>query len=67
MFRLIIIVPICSDIVCGLEADWNMQIITEQENNQKSNKFWPDCPLFINGIPEQSDFFLDGKQNLLIL
>lgn len=36
------IVPICSDIVCGLHVPWNLEVITELANLQKSNTWWPD-------------------------
>jgi len=49
------IVPICSDIVCGLQTSRNMQIITENMNAVKGNRWWPDCPDDINGVPEQLD------------
>ena len=38
------IVPIMSDIVCGLHSPDNLQIIPAKINHKKSNKFWPDMP-----------------------
>lgn len=38
------IIPICSNIVCGLHVPWNLEIIKAATNLKKSNKWWPDHP-----------------------
>lgn len=38
------VIPICSDIVCGLHVPWNLEVITVTENLRKSNRWWPDHP-----------------------
>lgn len=38
------IVPICSDVVCGLMVPWNLEVVTAKQNYRKSNKVWPDMP-----------------------
>jgi hypothetical protein len=36
------IVPLVSELVCGLHAEHNLQVIPESENRSKSNRHWPD-------------------------
>ena len=38
------IVPLHSNIVCGLHVEHNMQIIPKRINIQKGNRHWPDMP-----------------------
>lgn len=39
------IIPLKSDLVCGLHCLANLRVITQRENNQKCNKFDPDATL----------------------
>lgn len=38
------IVPLQSDLVCGLHWHGNMQVISASQNQSKSNRHWPDMP-----------------------
>jgi len=38
------VVPIKSDIVCGLHCETNLQLLEKGLNRSKSNKVWPDMP-----------------------
>lgn len=38
------IVPLVSDLVCGLHCEFNLQILPGLENQSKSNRWWPDMP-----------------------
>lgn len=38
------IVPLKSPLVCGLHNEFNLQVLTESENNSKQNRYWPDMP-----------------------
>ncbi len=50
------IVPLNHPYVCGLHCPDNFQIITDQENAQKSNRYWPDMWM------EQQSLFDVGLQ-----
>ncbi len=54
------IVPLQSDIVCGLNVPWNLSIIGKVENIRKSNKWWPDFPF------ENHDLFSEPEQFRLL-
>jgi hypothetical protein len=38
------IVPLKSEIVCGLHCEQNLQVIKKNENASKGNRWWPDMP-----------------------
>ena len=38
------VVPINSDLVCGLHCMDNFQLLTRSENASKGNRYWPDMP-----------------------
>ena len=38
------IVPIKSEIVCGLHNEFNLQVIPSRDNRAKSNRYWPHMP-----------------------
>ncbi len=38
------IVPLTSDVVCGLHCEDNLQLLGLSENSSKGNYYWPDMP-----------------------
>jgi hypothetical protein len=38
------IVPLKSDIVCGLHNEFNLRVLPASENISKGNRWWPDMP-----------------------
>lgn len=38
------VVPLKHPLVCGLNVPWNLQVVGQRSNLQKSNHYWPDCP-----------------------
>jgi hypothetical protein len=45
------IVPIQSNLVCGLHVPWNLRVIPSTDNLQKSNTWWPDHPFENQTLP----------------
>lgn len=39
------VVPLNSDLVCGLHTHANLRVVTASENRSKRNFHWPDMPL----------------------
>jgi len=50
------IVPVSNDYACGLHNEFNLQVLTEVENLQKSNHYWPDMWM------DQAEFLLDCRR-----
>jgi len=42
------IVPLVSDLVCGLHCEANLQYLPKSENQSKRNFYWPDMPSIEN-------------------
>lgn len=38
------VVPLKSELVCGLHCWNNLQLLSQQENSSKGNYYWPDMP-----------------------
>lgn len=38
------IVPLTSDIVCGLHWEKNLMVVRRENNRSKHNRYWPDMP-----------------------
>jgi hypothetical protein len=45
------IVPIRSQLVCGLHVEHNLQVIPRDDNGRKSNFSWPDMPGPLDACP----------------
>ena len=53
------IVPLQSDLVCGLHCEANLRIIPGEENEAKKNYWWPNGPDRIRKAYDQPDLFVE--------
>ena len=44
------IVPLKSEVVCGLHVENNLRVISAAMNRNKSNRYWPDMPEVVSHI-----------------
>lgn len=48
------IVPLISDLVCGLHCEANLRVVAAKENLEKGNLWWPDMPEPLPKTKEQT-------------
>lgn len=51
------IVPVKSNLVCGLHVEYNLQVIPREVNSSKCNRYWPNHPNQEFDRPAKTGFF----------
>lgn len=51
------IVPLCSNVVCGLHCEFNLQPLDSYENLIKGNRYWPDMPEYTKEFLKYAEDF----------